>query len=177
MKNINITYGWLLLFGIVVGCSVDKAPAVKKEAPQINSAPYLLAAEPEDGLGVSAARKAVKDQDAVVVIGRIGGSLNPWVDNRVAFQIVDPSLPSCSDCKEGESCSCKTPWDYCCETDKLPDAMALVQFVDEKGDVIKQDARAFFGVTELQTVMVQGVAERDDAGNLTILADKLFVKE
>jgi len=55
--------------------------------------------------------------------------------------------------------------------------MALVQFVSEKGDVIKQDARAFFGVTELQTVMVQGVAERDDAGNLTILADKLFVKE
>ena len=107
MKNINITYGWLLLFGIVVGCSVDKAPAVKKEAPQINSAPYLLAAEPEDGLGVSAARKAVKDQDAVVVIGRIGGSLNPWVDNRVAFQIVDPSLPSCSDCKEGNPAAVK----------------------------------------------------------------------
>ncbi len=176
MKNINVGYGWVLLLGIGLGCSGDKAADAKKNVPQMDSAPYLLAVEPEEGLGVRAARESVKDQDAVVVVGRIGGSLNPWVNNRVAFQIVDPALPSCDDCKEGESCSCKTPWDYCCEIDKLPDAMALVQFVDAKGDVIKQDARSFFGVVELQTVMVQGVAERDEAGNLTILAGKLFVK-
>ncbi len=100
-----------------------------------------------------------------MMVGRIGGSLNPWVDDRGAFSIVDPSLLACSDEKEeGEPCSCKTPWDYCCETDKLPDAMALVKFVESDGSVVNHDARKVFNLVELQTVVVKGKAQRDDAG-------------
>ena len=160
----------------VIGCSPRENVTAEKNELRLNSTPYLLTAEPEGSLGVKAARESVKDQDPVVVVGRIGGGLNPWVQNRAAFQIVDPSLKACSDCEEGESCSCKTPWDYCCESDKLPKAMALVQFADDQGNILKQDARSLFQLIELQTVVVQGVAQRDDAGNLTIVADKMYVK-
>ncbi|MCH2182388.1 MAG: hypothetical protein MK108_10320 [Mariniblastus sp.] len=178
MKNIPIVCSLGLILGIVVGCSSSETVTAKKSGPQLDNTPYLLNAEPEGSLGVKAARESVKDKEAVVIVGRIGGALNPWVDNRAAFQIVDTSLKACSDDKpEGAHSSCPTPWDYCCESDKLPTSMALVQFSDQSGSVVKQDARSLFNLTELQTVVVQGVAKRDDAGNLTIVADKMFVKK
>ena len=65
-------------------------------------------------------------------------------------------------------------WDYCCEAD-LPKATVLVMVVDEDGKIVKQDARELLGVKELDTVFIQGKAKRDKAGNVTILASKLFV--
>ena len=55
--------------------------------------------------------------------------------------------------------------------------MALVQFADQDGNVLRQDARSLFDVVELQTVVVQGMARRDDAGNLTIVADRMFIRQ
>ena len=125
--------------------------------------------------GVSARREGEIARSCVIV-GRIGGGLNPWVESRAAFQIVDPSLIACSDeTPDGEDCSCKTPWDYCCESDKLPNAMALVRFEDKQGKVVMADARNLFGLKELQTVVVKGIARRDDVGNLTIIADGILL--
>ena len=45
-----------------------------------------------------------------------------------------------------------------------------------QGSVVRHDARATFGLKELQTVVIRGTAERDDAGNLTVLATGMFVK-
>lgn len=160
--------------GLFVGCS---EPSVEVKKSNYDGTKFVLTAEPADGQNVIAVRETSSDGDEIVIIGRVGGSLNPWVDERAAFSIVDPSLLACSDAKEaGETCSCKTPWDYCCETDKLPGAMALVKFVEADGSVVSHDARAVFGLKELQTVVIEGTAQRDDAGNLTVLATGMFVK-
>lgn len=53
----------------------------------------------------------------------------------------------------------------------------MVQVVDENGRLVKTDARKLLGVKELTTVVVKGKAQRDDAGNLTILADGVYVKK
>lgn len=167
---INVT----MVLVLVAGCAKTESEPVAT----YDGSKFILATEPDSGQDIIAARENVKDADEVIVVGRIGGSLNPWVDGRAAFSIVDPSLLACSDEKEdGEPCSCKTPWDYCCETDKLPNAMALVKFVENDGSVVKHDAREIFGVEELQTVVIKGTAERDDAGNLTILASGMFVRK
>lgn len=134
---------------------------------------YLLDSEPAGGAEVIAAREQAEDDGEIVVIGRIGGSENPWVDGRAAFSIVDPTLKACSDIP-GDGCP--KPWDYCCETDKLPGATALVKVVDADGNLVKGDARELLGVKELQTVVVRGKAKRDEAGNLTILADGVYVR-
>ena len=39
------------------------------------------------------------------------------------------------------------------------------------------DARELLGVKELQTLVVQGQAKRDDGGNLTILAQQVHVED
>jgi hypothetical protein len=175
MKKWNLVLAVLALVTVViVGCSKpEPEPAVSYDASK-----FMLSSEPDNALNVIAARDSAKDQDQVAVIGRIGGQLNPWVEDRAAFFIVDPSLLACSDEKEdGEPCSCPTPWDYCCELDKLPNAMTLVKFVETDGTAVKHDARKIFDVKELQTVIVKGTAQRDDAGNLTILADGIFVRK
>jgi hypothetical protein len=165
---------------LLVGCSqseVDSTASSKTTEAAYDASGFVLASEPEGGMDVIAARDSVEDQADVVIVGRIGGGLNPWVEGRAAFQIVDPSLLACSDEKEdGEPCSCKTPWDYCCESDKLPKAMALVQFVEADGTTVKADARKAFNLKELQTVVVKGKAKRDDVGNLTVLATGMFVR-
>ncbi|HIK92666.1 MAG TPA: hypothetical protein EYG03_11875 [Planctomycetes bacterium] len=134
----------------------------------------MLTAEPDGAADVIKVREDAADGEDVVIVGRIGGSSNPWIEDRAAFSIVDGSLKACSDI-EGDGCP--MPWDYCCETQKLPTATALVKVVDEDGELVKADARELLSVKELSTVIVKGKAQRDDAGNLTILATGVFVQK
>jgi hypothetical protein len=177
MKNEILAMAMLTLFALVTlsGCGgVKEAETVEDK---FDGSRYVLSAEPDGGQDVAAAFKDVKDGDDIVIIGRVGGSFDPWVKNRAAFNIVDCSLRACSDeTPDGETCSCTTPWDYCCETDKLKGAMAMVKFVDADGKVVKHSAQDVFAVKELQTVVIQGKAERD-AGNLNILATGMYVRK
>ena len=161
---------WLL-----VGCgkpASQPTPTVKAPAPKIDGTKFVLAEEPADAKTVDEVREAAKDGDDVVIVGRIGGDRDPWVAERAAFLIVDPSRIPCSE-RTGDSC--KTPWDYCCETD-LAKSKATIKFVDDAGKTLANDARQLLNVKELQTVVVKGQAKRDEAGNLTVLASGLFVR-
>ena len=161
---------WLL-----VGCGQPAAPpasATKAPAPKIDGTKFVLAEEPADAKTVDEVREAAKDGDDVVIVGRIGGDRDPWVAERAAFLIVDPSRIPCNE-RTGDSC--KTPWDYCCETD-LAKSKATIKFVDDAGKTLANDARQLLGIKELQTVVVKGQAKRDEAGNLTVLASGLFVR-
>ena len=146
--------------------------AFSQAAPKFDSA-LLLKEEPMGAVDVLALRKDVEDQQDVVVVGRIGGRVNPWVNGTAVFPIVDRSLTPCN---EIEGDTCKTPWDYCCESN-LPKATVLVMLVDDKGKVLKQDPRESLPVKELQTVVIQGKAKRDPAGNVTILASRIHIRD
>ena len=80
-------------------------------------------------------------------------------------------------CSERENDTCKTPWDYCCDTDRLPAGTAVVKVVDDDGKTVALDAKAAMGMKELQTIVVKGKAKRDEAGNLVVLAPAVFVKK
>ena len=60
--------------------------------------------------------------------------------------------------------------------EEAAEATALVKVVDERGLLIKCDARKLFKVTEDALVVVAGKAKRDDAGNLTVLASGVYVR-
>jgi len=164
----------------LAGCS-DQSPtpapsgqAGPPAASAVGGTKFLLTAKPEGANDVIKVREDASHGDDVVIVGRIGGSANPWVEGRAAFSIVDGSLKACSDI-EGDNCP--IPWDYCCDTSKLPTATALVKVVDEEGALVKADARALLSVKELSTVIVKGKAQRDDSGNLTVLASGVFIKK
>jgi hypothetical protein len=131
----------------------------------------LLEEEPKEAVDVIATRKDSKDQEEIVVVGRIGGRVNPWVKGMAAFSIVDRSLTPCN---EMEGDTCKTPWDYCCITN-LPKATLLVMVTNKDGKVVKKGARELLGVKELDTVTIVGKAKRDKSGNVSILATKMYV--
>ena len=172
MKNTMMSFamlGWLF----AVGCS-QQGDETATPGPSTNGLKYLLGQEPAEANDVVGVRETAKHGDAVVIVGRIGGSANPWIEDRAAFSIVDRSLKACSDIP-GDSCP--IPWDYCCETDKLPTGTALVKVVDGEGNLVKEDARQLLGVKELATVVLKGKAERDETGNLTILANGVFIKQ
>jgi len=164
---------------MIVGCSreaatpLESAPNSSTMTPAADGSEFRLTEEPSGATDVIAARESAKDDEDVVIVGRIGGDENPWVDGRGAFLIVDRSLLACSD-REGDECA--HPWDYCCELDKLPTSKALVKLVDKNGDLVKADARGLLQVKELQTVVVRGKARRNDDGNLIVLANGVFVK-
>jgi hypothetical protein len=156
------------LVAVAVVCAFASAGvAAEKESPMI------LEKEPKGAVDILALKKDVKDQQDVVVVGRIGGRVNPWVKGTAVFPIVDRSLRPCN---EIPGDTCKTPWDYCCETN-LPKATLLVMFVDENGKVIKHDPREMFNVKELSTVVVEGKAKRDKAGNVTVMASKIHIRD
>jgi hypothetical protein len=183
MKSTNlVTCSALsLILGVATfaGCSretdsqSDSAQPATDAVAGAAAADVLLVSEPAGASDVIAVRQQASDGDEVVVVGRIGGSENPWIEGRAAFSIVDNSLKACSDI-EGDGCP--MPWDYCCETSRLADASALVKVVDSEGNLIAGDAKQLLGVRELSTVVAQGTAQRDEVGNLTILASAIYVQ-
>lgn len=168
----------LSLAALLIGCGSEPSPMADQDsaesATSVDGDRYLLADEPASATDVIAVREQAEDGDPVVIVGRIGGSQNPWIDGRAAFSIVDESLQACSDIP-GDACP--EPWDYCCETPKLAGATALVKVVDESGELVRVDAKKLLPVQELSTIVAEGTAQRDDAGNLTVLADKIYVRK
>ncbi len=172
MRKLISLLGSFAMIVAVVGCTQESAE--QTSASSVDGAMFTLSNEPEGAKEVIQVREDAEDGDEVVIVGRIGGGENPWIDDRAAFTIVDNSLRACSDIP-GDGC--KKPWDYCCETPKLPTSTALVKVVDESGDLVQTDARQLLNVEELSTVVVRGKAKRDDDGNLTVLASGVYVKK
>lgn len=161
------------LVACVLGCGTNSAPPAAAK-PSVEAEKYLLSEEPADAQSVIAAKESAKDGEDVTLVGRIGGSESPFVSGRAAFTLVDTTLVPCSE-REGDSCT--TPWDYCCDTDQLPKATAVVKLVDDQGQTIAMDGKKDLGLKELQTIVVRGKAKRDEAGNLTVISPAIFVKK
>lgn len=170
MNQNRILLASLALVALVIaGCNQSTPPAVEEPQAAVESK-YLLKTEPAGAKDVGEVRKAAKGDEEVLVVGRIGGDVDPFVEGVAAFTIVDLSLKPCVD-------GCPTPWDYCCDMNTLPENKVVVKVVDEQGLPIGEDSRKLLGVKPLNTVVVHGTAKRDDAGNLTVLADGVYVKK
>ena len=160
---------------VLAGCARNEEPAGGVSAggsPAPAGSEYVLATEPQGALGVVEARDKSENEDEVVLVGRVGGDPDPFVKGAAAFTVVDLSLKPCAE-DEG----CPTPWDYCCDYDKLASHKVMVRVVDQQDQLVPVDARDLLGVEPLTTVVVRGKAKRDEAGNLTVLADGVFLKD
>jgi hypothetical protein len=167
------SFGMSLVAVGLIGCEGAREASPSGAANGSASAsPYLVDVEPAGAIAVGEARQSVEHEDDAVVIGRIGGSVEPFIDGLAAFTIVDLKVPHCA-AEEG----CPTPWDYCCKQDQVQDGIAVVKVVDEQDTVIAEDARQLLGVGPLDVLVVQGEAQRDEDGNLTLLADRVFVRQ
>lgn len=129
-----------------------------------------LSQEPAGAVEILDARDEAKDGEPIVLVGRLGGGLNPWIDGRAAFLLVDTRiLPSCAD---GAHCEAGCPD---CSKEMLT-ASTMVKFLGDDGKVLPVDARDLLGAGEESTLVVRGIASRDATGNLSIAADGVFVR-
>ena len=169
------TIALLVLVAVAIaGCARRQTESTVEADISAVGEKYLVDSEPADAQPVAEALGADNEAE-VTVVGRIGGSENPWVDDMAAFTIVDPTLKACSDI-EGDAC--ETPWDYCCEPrESLRKNSVMVKFADNKGTVVPADARKLFGVEPLQTVVVRGKLHKDESGKTAVIAEKMYVRK
>jgi hypothetical protein len=171
---------WVVLVvavGLAAGCGPKGEPGKGGKGGDPSAVAdgkkYLLDTEPSGAKGVLETRKQAKDGDEVVMVGHIAGSKKPFVEGRASFSVLDLSIKACP-AEEG----CPTPWDCCCTPpEELRAATAQVKFVGSDGKTLNAGAKELLGVKELSVVVVKGKADRDDKGNLTVVASALHVRK
>ena len=155
---------------LFVACSESKETAAPAATTSTLPESFYLAAEPAGAKDVLVAKTDLKDGDTVVVRGRV----QDFVNGLAAFVLTDGALKSCDE--EGPMPTCDTPWDYCC-TDPAEVAAASAGIEFRNGDkVLRTDAKGFHGLDHLKWVTVKGVAKLDTQGNVTVVADGVYVK-
>ena len=157
------------------GCGSASGTASSEPSPaaNIDGTQYTLSDEPDGAVGVIAARESSKDGDPLVLVGRIGGAANPWIDGRAAFTLLDASMSVVAegeDSAEGELCM-----GDCCATERL-ECTTLVKVVDAQGQLVPVDSRKLFGLKESDMVVVKGTAKKDKSGNFVMLANGVFIR-
>ncbi|WP_442483375.1 hypothetical protein [Aeoliella sp. SH292] len=171
MKSLSL-FGLVFVLGLVqVGCGTS--PGSQSPGASIDGSHFLLSEEPEGAVSVIAARESAEDGTPIVLMGRVGGTANPWIEGRAAFMLIDPSVSvvaNGTDSTEGEICL-----DDCC-ADERAGCTSLVKVVDTDGNIVPVDARQLLGLKESDLVVVQGTAKKDKSGNFSMLATKVFVR-
>jgi hypothetical protein len=130
-----------------------------------------------------AATKPVGPQD-VVVVGKIGGMPNPWPEKEPDFPwkkevatifLVDPA--TAEEFGHGghdEACDCP----FCARKVKDNiDSLAIVNFVDPSGEVLKIGAQLLLDLEEKATVVIHGRARLVGGKMLVIDADGMYVRQ
>ncbi len=93
----------------------DHAAPPAPAAPEGTFPAALFAGDPAaEPVGVGAMKASAKQGDRVIVVGRIGGSKDPFLADRAMVTIVDPSVKLCGEDDPTDD-HCPTPWDFCCE--------------------------------------------------------------
>ena len=159
------TIGLLSLL-ILVGCGVTDPEVLSLREK------FLLDTEPQGATGILDLQENLDGKPAaVVVVGQIGGLVDPWSPGQTSFVIADPIVTVDG---EGHSESCDCP--FCNKTSEETEGLALIQFLDQEGNILMHDARKLFGVAKDQMVVVQGDAEMTNLGHVVVAARGLYVR-
>jgi hypothetical protein len=159
----------------------DNKPAATSNPSAASSAagvevPASLFVEspPAEALYVREAKRDAAAGKALIVRGRIGGRKEPFVEGRAVFTLVDLRLKTCADNADD---ACPTPWDYCCEPQKvLADHAMTVQIVDAGGQPLKTGIRGAGGLTPMADIVVTGkLAGQSGPGHIVLNAERIYV--
>lgn len=173
----------LILANLVLADGVTRSVAAQGDHMR-------LATEPAGAIDVLAARAQAGQPDAadreVVVVGRIGGMPNPWPDAHADYPWypgqaslflvdLDTSRQFAPHMKKhgantGNCVFCRRL------AEKNAHAIAVVNFVDESGNILPADARKLLNLRPGQTIVVRGSAELLGGTMLVVNADALYVR-
>ena len=185
-KWIGVAVGTVLgltVGGWVAGCGEDAGtdsaatspggqPAAS--APEPLPAGLVLTEAPSGAQDIAEVRRSAKDGDEVVVRGKIGGQVDPFVNGRAAVRLVDVGVPSCADNPKDK---CETPWDYCCDVDEAAQKSLTIQVVGADGRPLKTELKGVGGMKPLSELVVRGKVTRAAGSDAVVInATALHVK-
>lgn len=171
----------LLMLGLVLtSCSEpDNSSSFAEADPEAVVHPAIasvfVAAEPENAVTVTAARKTAKPGDTITVAGKVAGAATPFTDGFATAVLSDVTLETC-DMIPGDECP--TPWDACCADPALIKSSRMtIQVVGEDARPVAQSLKGVKGLKELAPLVVTGtVAEGSSAENLVLNVSGLYLK-
>ena len=121
----------------------------------------------------------------VAMVGQVGGLTNPWSEtqpdfpfatNQAALFLADPQAVV----ENEESGHSHAPGEECafCAAHAADNTslLAMVRFVNEKGEVLRMDVRDLFDVEVKDTVVVLGKARVVEGGMLMVDATGLYIR-
>lgn len=176
MRFVSTSASCVLLASALMGCgsASDSTMEPTTITPiSVDGSKYVLAEEPDGAMGVIETRKTAANGDPVIVVGRIGGAKDPWIEGRAAFMLLDASMvvvAEGTESNEGEICM-----DECCAIERAG-STTLVKIIDDDGKILGVDARQLLGVQADDMVVVSGKASKDDMGNFVVLASGVHIR-
>ncbi len=134
----------------------------------------FLETAPESAQPIASLVQTAQPGDSVTVSGQIGGTTEPFGEGYALFMLADESLVFCNEMSDEDHCP--TPWDACCEDpDKLRNSRAMIQIVDEAGEVRTGSLKGDTRLRELDSIVLSGTVIRSqEDGGLVINARKLY---
>lgn len=173
MKSFYTLLG-IVSLTVATGCgTATDFAVVQATTVNVDGSKYLLDEEPDGAVGVIAARETAEDGKPLVMVGRIGGTKNPWIVGRAAFTLLDASMTVVAEGEMTEGAICT---EECCDAERAT-CTAVVKIVDQNGSLISVDSRQLLGVKDSDMVVVKGRAKKDDKGNFVMLADQVYIRE
>ena len=159
---------------LVLSSACERKPAPAKPTTLVTVREGLFTdIEPAGALPVEEVKKTARVGDTVTISGRVGGSKNPFVDERAVFTLVGPGLPACSDNPDDK---CSEPWDYCCESKAdIAAHSATIQVVETDGRPAAVGLKGAHGMKELSSVSVVGTGGTAEGPNLVVNATKIYI--
>lgn len=167
----SIRHSLVLLSLLVCACSQEPASSpASQNTSTVLPASLRLESAPGPALSVLDLRTQAADGSDVILTGRA----KDFVATRAVFTMADMSLKSCAD--EGDKMNCETPWDYCCEDPKRLNAGTVAVELFDGDKLALGSAQGWNGLDHLREVVVRGKLKKDDKGNLTVVAQGVYVK-
>ncbi len=149
------------------GCS-------EKVDPKILAIRQSIQAEQSPGKSesVKIAREAAEKGDEFIITGKVGvKDLNQWwVDGQAAFWITEASQDEANHGGPNhDPASCP----FCSR--KYKETVAVIQPVDENGNLVSVDAKTLFNLQAGDLVTVKGKGEIDESGILNVKTSRIYI--
>lgn len=159
----------LALVAGIAGCGSREDAALKAQREK-----FSRADEPTGAVSFADARKGLAEKSEVVLVGRIAASdQEPFVNGQAAFFVTDAFADAAHGNESGhDPANCP----FCKRRAEQPESQAIVQFLDEQGQVVPIDARQLFGLEPNQVVVVEGAATVDGLNVMFVSAKGIHVR-
>jgi hypothetical protein len=145
---------------LLAGCGGALDPRVAAERKRL-----VLAEEPAGATSIADAQKNLAAQPEVTLVGQIGAAdHDPFEPHRATFVLSEAPI-------DGHGHGARHDADNCpfCRRRAAEARLAVVQFVDERGEVLKTDVPTLLGVEPGQVVVVQGHGELNEKLDLLVV--------